>query len=217
MNRKNIVTIVLVFILILLAILTTDIQEYFTQKTLEQNIANALTTQLRGVTSHTSSYLTLPGNKYGILVHERDLYVLPGQNPIELDSTEKTIANIYNPFGNAMPTVKTGMTRMYRLYTVYTDDISQTPEIELSLCNGSWGNCGENNADKKIFKLTKTWGGIGQGPLDWHRDAYTELKPASEFKSNHSTLKGRVINPDGFSNKAVIRKVVLQAFDVLQQ
>jgi hypothetical protein len=154
----------------------------------------------------------LPNNQKGILVHERLLYGYPGQNPIQVKDTEKLIANVYNPFGYAMPQPsanRKNMKRMYRLYVVYSDEMTPTEgKLKIHICNGNWGSC-----DKKLtFTANRTWGDTSAGPGGWHRDMYTDMKKHEEIAQNHvkiyanTTLKNKT---------AVIRQITLQAFDVV--
>jgi hypothetical protein len=152
----------------------------------------------------------LPNNQKGILVHERLLYGYPGQTPIQVKDTEKLIANVYNPFGYAMPlpsASRKNTTRMYRLYVVYSDGMTTEGELKIHICNGSWGKC-----DKKLtFTANRTWGDTTTGPESWHRDMYTDMKKHEEVSQNHVKIYANTTVKD---KTAVIRQITLQAFDV---
>jgi hypothetical protein len=216
MNRTQKIILIVIFLIVLLTIGvgTSSIREYFnTDFTLEDKAkleaTSALIKQLSEAPPQPSGMITLPGNRKGVLIHERDLYGLPGQNPVRLNHTRDTlISRIYNPFGYGNPPVREGMTRMYRLYVVYSDNITTNHDITLSVCNDSGADC----SHKINFSIPKTWGTIRTGAQEWSRDAYTDLKPASDFKENHSALYGKV-NASG--SVAIIRKVVLQSWDIL--
>jgi hypothetical protein len=191
--KKNLILILIVIVIIYVIIL-------FKTKPSPQ-INNTSNQKL-----HHSKNNIYINNKKGYLVHERILYGLPGQIPIQYSNSEKLISMVYNPFRYAVPPKKPNTNRKYRLYAIYSDNMTRIGNHEIKICFGNWGNCNKN----VIFKFPRTWGTPSPAPTAWNRDAFSNwINEEQVLNPHHSHIKARTT----VSSTGVMRKLILQIWD----
>ena len=130
-------------------------------------------------------------------------------SPMPLATNTNIIGSFtfYGLFNNnyALPPPTAGATRKYRLYAVYTDNVTSTNSITVTLNSGS---------SITNFNLANTWGG-----LNTQRDYFTAAQSISDTTTSWSISVNVVPNSSYASGIAPVATAVLyylelQALDV---